>query len=324
MHLPVLMAGSERASARRVRGVDPRSIDWDDRRSGVCFVGSDGDNVQWLMGNFFSNPSYWASPDRGKLPYGWSACLAHLAQLCPQAVARAAATQGRNDRFVEWGGGYYYPDLFARDRPDRWALLARHARRTWSFMQQNGTRVIGFNVARHDAPDARKAYEVFAGETDGLLAILVFQYAPYEAGAGQVYWVKDRAGDEVPVITARYSVWAGANERPRAGTPARVAREIRDTLAKTPPQDLPRYDWAVAHAWSYFRRADGTDEDAEDPPAGPTPADAVRGYTPVTWCAGRLPAEVRVMDVEEMAWRLRMRRNPTQTRAALGPATGAQ
>ena len=318
MNLPVLMAGSKRHPPASVRSFDPRTIDWDERRSGVCFVGSDGDNVQWMTGNFFSNPSYWASPDRGKIPYGWSACLAQLAQLCPQALDRAAATQKPNDRFVEWGGGYYYPDLFAHDRPDRWALLARHARRTWSLMRRTGTGVIGFNVARYDSPEARRAYEVFAGQTDGLLAILVFQYAPYEAGAGTVYWVADRSGVEVPVITARYAIWAEANARPRAGTPAKVAREMRQTLAAVRESELPTYDWAIAHAWSYFRHADGTDEDAENPQAGPSPpADAVRGYTPVTWCARRLPADVRVMDVEEMAWRLRMRRNPRQTGSAL-------
>jgi hypothetical protein len=301
-----------------VRSFDPRTIDWDDPRSGVCFVGSDGDNVQWLTGNFFGNPSYWSSPDRGKVPFGWSACLAQLAQLCPPALDRAVSTQRPNDRFVEWGGGYYYPDLFAAERPDRWALLARHARRTGSLMCQTGTRVIGFNVAKHASPDARKAYEVFAGETDGLLAILVFQYAPYEAGAGTVSWVKDRAGNEVPVITARYAIWADANDRPRAGTPAKVAREIRDTLAATPAAELPRYDWAVAHAWSYFRHAHGSDESAENPPPGPAPDSAAqRGYTPVTWCADRLPAGARPIDPEEMAWRLRMRRNPAQTRAAI-------
>jgi hypothetical protein len=318
MNLPVLMAGSERLPPRRVRSFDPRTIDWNDRRSGVCFVGSDGDNVQWLTGNFFSNPSYWSTHNRGKIPFGWSACLAQLAQLCPPALDHAAATQGPNDRFVEWGGGYYYPDLFARERPDRRAVLARHARRTWSLMRQTGTRVIGFNVARYDAPEAHKAYEVFAGETEGLLAILVFQYAPYEAGAGEVYWVKDRAGAAVPVITARYSIWADANNRPRAGTPAKVAREIRESVAATARADLPRYDWAIAHAWSYFHRAPGTDEDAENPPPGPTPpADRVRGYIPVTWCARRLPAEVRAIDPEEMAWRLRMRQDPAETRAAI-------
>jgi len=312
------MAGSEHTKPPRVRSFDPRTIDWNDRRSGVGFVQSDGDNVQWLTGNFFSNPNYWATPDRGTIPFGWSACLAQLAELCPPALDRAARTQRPNDRFVEWGCGYYYPDLFARSRPDRWALLARHARRTWSLMEQTGTRVIGFNVADLEAPDARKAMQVFAGETEGLLAILVFQYAPYEAGAGKVEWVKDRAGVDVPVIAARYSIWSDANDRPRAGTPAKVAREIRDTLAATPPAELPRYDWAVVHAWSYFRRAPGADESAENPPPGaPLPADAARGYTPATWSADRLGPSARPMDPEELAWRLRMRRNPAQTRRAI-------
>ena len=330
MNLPVMMAGSGSADANaagagpapRVRGFDPRGIDWVDRRSGVAFVASDGDNVQWLTNDFFANPSYWASPQRGRVPFGWSGCLAHLAQLCPPAVARAAETQRPNDRFIEWGGGYYYPDLFAQNRPgDRWALLARHADRTWRLMRQTGTRIIGFNVARHDSPEAMKAYEVFAGQTDGLLAIFVFQYAPYEAGAGRVFWVKGRRGEEVPVVTARYSIWEHANARTRSGTPAKVAREIRETVAATPGGDLPRYDWAIAHVWSYFRPAPAgsDDEDAENlPPGASTPvAGSVRGYAPVAWCADRLPADVRVIDPEELAWRLRMRRNPEATRRAI-------
>ena len=75
-----------------------------------------------------------------------------------------------NDAFIEWGGGYYYPDLFGLKRPDRWGLLAQHARRTWELMKRNGTRIIGFNFSKFDSPDALRAYQVFAGQTEGLLA----------------------------------------------------------------------------------------------------------------------------------------------------------
>ena len=117
--------------------------------------------------------------------------------------------------FIEWGGGYYYPDRFGLNRPNRWELLAKQARRTWAMMKKNNTRMIGFNFANYDSPDARKAYEVFASQTDGLLAIFVFQYSPYEAGAGETFWVKDRNGIELPVITARYSIWEHT-QRPQA------------------------------------------------------------------------------------------------------------
>jgi hypothetical protein len=322
MNLPVLMAGTERIAPSRARSFDPRMIDWKDKRSAVSFVTSDGDNVDTYEGSFFRGPegrSYWGNPERGKIPFGWSCCFAHLAQLCPEAIEYAAATQTTNDWFVEFGGGYYYPDLFGMERTNRWELLARHARHTWEWMKKSNTRIIGFDVAKFDSPDALKAYEVIAGQTDGLLAILVFQYYPYEGGGGKTFWVKERNGVEVPVISARYSLWEHANQRARAGTPAKVAREIRQTVQQARPAELPRYDWAIAHAWSWFRNAPGPDEDAENMPREDAAAHGgQQGYVPVLWCAGRLPGDVRIVGPEELAWRIRMKHNPAQTRKLIG------
>jgi hypothetical protein len=320
MNLPVLMAGTAEPEPPKAKGLNPEAVDWDDRRSAVSFVGTDGDNVQWFEGNFFrGSRSYWDTPDRGKMPYGWSCCFAHLAQLCPQAIEYAQATRSPKDSFIEWGGGYYYPDRFGLQRTNRWELLARHARRTWELMKRTGTRIIGFNVSQADSPDARQAYEAFARQTDGLLAILVFQYDAYEAGAGKTLWVKDRNGFEVPVITARYSIWEHANNRARAGTPAKVAREIRETVAKSPPGQLPRYDWVICHAWSYFKKAPGADENAENLPQERAPDQGgVRGYAPVTWCAERLSPAIRVVSPEELVWRIRMRHDSAQTKQFLG------
>jgi hypothetical protein len=81
-----------------------------------------------------------------------------------------------------------------------------------------------------------------------------------------------------------------------------VAREIRETVAGTPKADLPRYDWAIAHVWSYFRQAPGDDENTENLPQTDAPGHGgVRGYTPVTWCAERLPETIRVVDPEELS-----------------------
>ena len=320
MNLPVLMAGTAAPIRRGATGFDPATIDWSDRRSAVAFIGTDGDNVQWLQGNFFrGSEAYWSNPDRGKIPYGWSCCFAQLAQLCPQAIDYALATRSPKDSFIEWGGGYYYPDHFGLARTDRWGLLARQARRTWALMQKTNTRIIGFNFTQHDSPDARKAYEVIAGQTDGLLGILVFQYYPYEGGAGKTFWVKDRNGIEVPVITARYAIWEHANNRARVGTPAKIAREIWETVEKTPREELPRYDWVVTHAWSYFKKTPGSDEDAENLPQETAEAGGgVRGYSPVTWCAERLPASIPVVSPEELVWRVRMKHDPAQTKTFMG------
>jgi hypothetical protein len=91
--------------------------------------------VQWFEGNFFrGSQSYWNSPGRGKIPFGWSCCFAHLAQLCPEAIEYALVTRSPNDSFIEWGGGYYYPDRFGSKRTNRWELLAEHSRRTWELV----------------------------------------------------------------------------------------------------------------------------------------------------------------------------------------------
>ena len=312
MNIPVLMAASEQhAIPPQTKVVDPRNIDFEDRRNCISFALTDGDNVQWLQSSFFhGNTSFWDNPERGKIPFGWSCCFAQLAQLCPVAIDYAIATQHDNDRLIEWGGGYYYPDLFGHSRPNRHELLAAHARRTWKLMQKTGTRIIAFNVAKIDSPDAKKAYQTFAKETDDLLAILAFQYAPYEGGAGATYWVKDSRGVDIPVTTARYSIWEHAN-RPRSGTPAKVAHEIQ----KVATGKSPHLDWVVVHAWSYFRHVSGNNDNAEEMPQDTAVAQGgERGYRPAVWCAERLPESVKVVSPEELCWRIRMKHDPTKTK----------
>ena len=81
---------------------------------------------------------------------------------------------------------------------------------------------------------------------------------------------------------------------------------------------LPRYDWVIVHAWSWFKSAPGADEAAEDlPQENAAAAGGVRGYSPAAWCADRLPASVRVVSPEELVWRIRMQHNPAQTKELL-------
>jgi hypothetical protein len=329
-NLPVLMAGAAAETPAQVPRFDPRRIDWSDRRSTVSFVSSDGDNVQWFETGFFDAPGYyWGNPHRGRIPFGWTAPLTHLAQLAPQIISYLAETATPNDELIEWHSGYFYPDLFALERPDRWELLAEQARRSWVMMRRNGTKIIGYNIRYLDRPDARRALEVMAAQTEGLTAILAFQYSPYNAGAGKVIWVRDKTGVEIPVITLRYQIWWHLNSRANTGTPMKIAREIGESAAQAARAGEPRHDWAMIHAWSYFRNAGGSiDENAENVPIRRDLAPdqtyeslgGVRGYDPALWSAQRLPADVRIVSVSEMAWRVRMQHDPLVTKKLLGQA----
>ena len=41
---------------------------------------------------------------------------------------------------------------------------------------------------------------------------------------------------------------------------------FRQTVEKSAPAELPRYSWVNTHAWSWFKKAPGAGEDAEDMP----------------------------------------------------------
>lgn len=323
LNLPVLMAGAHEAPAPQLPRFDPRGIDWNDARSTLSMFSSDGDNLLFFSNGFFRNsPYYWSTPGRGKMPFAWTAPLAHVVQLCPQPLEYALETRTPNDWFVEWHGGYYYPDLFASERSDRWTVLATQARRTWAQMRRSGANLIGYNIRHYDSPDAMKAYETIIGQTDGLLALLAFQYSPYNAGAGRVMWFKDSRGVDVPVITLRYQVWWNLNKRANTGTPAKIAREVRESAEQAAPRDLPRHDWGMVHVWSYFKETLGLNEDAENlPPKKELPPSVtyeklggVRGLAPSLWMADRLPASIHLVSPQEMAWRIRMQHDPATTK----------
>jgi len=310
MDLTVTMAGAEAVQPMKIPPFP--GIAWSDRRSGVCFIDTDGDNSEWWIGNFVRNTNYWADPRRGAMPFGWSCCFAHLTQICPYAIDYALKTRSTNDSFVEAGGGYFYPDRFGMARSNRWELLAEHTRQTWARMKKTNSRLLSFNFSQCDSPDARRACQVIADQTDGLLAILAFQYYPYEGGAGKVYWVRDSNGLDVPIITARYSIWEHSNQRDRSGTPAKIAREIQQAIAGA--GDQPRYDWVSVHAWSAFKQAPGVDEEAENmPQEHAEDHGGARGFAPALWCGQRLPSSIRVITPEEMALRIRMAHSPAQT-----------
>ena len=119
------------------------------------------------------------------------------------------------------------------------------------------------------------------------------------------------------MITARYSIWEHSNRRPRSGTPAKVAREIRETVAATPPAELPRYDWVISHVWSYFRRAGQGRRGRRSPPNDGQRRAAAGGRNPRLHPRGlvrpALPESIRVVSPEELVWRIRMQHDPQQT-----------
>ncbi len=311
LNVTVTSAGADEMDwARPIRTFDTRQIDLDDKGDAVSFIMTDGDNVQWFMGSFCMDKNYWASPDHGAFPVGWGAPYADLDQACPDANAYLVETQPETTTLNLHAGGYYYPDLLGKrlDPEVRRKVLTTHAKRLNYFMKRAGGTTLMFLCMDLDSKWARTAYAIFAREIDHLTGIFAIQYYPYEGGNGKVYWVKNAAGTDIPVVTAKYAIWANLKHE-RAGTPAKIARLINEDAAR----EETLLAWTTVHTWSGFKKTDNDDEEAENGRFGQDPA----AVTPTRWCVDRLKPAIRVVTPEELLWRIRLRDRPKQTRSIL-------
>ncbi|PQO45522.1 GxGYxYP domain-containing protein [Blastopirellula marina] len=315
--LPLLSVDLPGSGVPKIGGLDPRTIDWNWEGACTSLVMSDGDNVQWALGGFTSSPQqpYWDNPANGEFPFSWTAPVVPLSQTAPVAAEYLASTRPPNVSLVEFGGGYIFPDFFGTKR-DETDLLDRYAARLAPWMEATDTRVLCLLLLDLDSPAAARAYETFARHMPQLTGIIAMQYAPYEGGAGKVFWVNDGQGGELPVMTCRYAVWEHA-DRPNAGTPSQVAKLASCEL---PPAVDPeqRLAWTVVHAWSWFREGNLPAQE-EVRQRGAERKGAQRGMAVAKWCEQKLTDDVRAVTIEELLWRLRMAHDPQGTTQRLSP-----
>ncbi len=319
-NLPVLMAGANQRPCRKLTNLNPASIDYQNGRHFTSFLMSDGDNLGLMLAGFPQNKNFWAHPLHGQFPFGWTTCVSHLTQLCPEALNALAETAPAGSSVFEHGGGYYYPDQLAKNRPNRPQILRLHARRMSNLFARNGCNMLSFICSKVESPEAMEAYEIYAKEIDGLAGMIAIQYAPYDGGNGKIFWVKNADGVEIPVVTVKFSIWNNA-PWPRGGTPAKVANLINLHAQTLEEYGHPSYSVTAVHAWSRFQQAEGASDIAENVPRiGKTDEQepgGELGLGPVQWCIGRLDPMVKVVSPEELFWRLRMEHNPRQTNAAI-------
>ncbi len=295
-NVTVLSAGTRHYRPSPLPKLDPAAIDWEDDRFPVSFLMSDGDNTGWVARGFWGHPSgnphgvFWDHPEHGDFPMGFTVATSDLADFAPVVIDRLAATKPEHTSVVHFSS-YFYPDLFGSEREGREEALREIARTKARQMERTGSHILTFIAADTASSESQEAMRIFAEEIRPLLGMLVIDFAPYNAKQGQIYWIDDGRGGEVPAVTPRYALWHELNA-PNAGGPEEVAGFMN--------QDHDQFDgaWASVHAWSQFPRPDGPDSD--------------QGIPAVRRTVETVDTEkVNVVSPEEMLWRLRVARNRT-------------
>lgn len=268
------------------------------------FVMSDGDNMQWTIGNFINNPSYWGNSRKDSIGLNWTLCPIELSIVSPMTWNSLVESKPSLSSLIEYGGGYQYPDLFAKNRSNRTELLRQFARRVNAHISELGIKVFGFICRDISSADSQEAFQIYAEELKDISGMIAVQYFPYEQ-QGEIYWKKNLHGINIPIVTARYSIWNEVNEyRPRAGTPEYIASLInRDFNSNN--KDRYRNTWTIVHAWSDFSESSKL---VEFPFVG---VNAV--YT----SRNLLETPIKMVSINELLWHIRMEYYPEQTKQML-------
>ncbi len=299
---------SERQSASLAKIVNPQFINYDKKKNYVSFFLSDGDNVQWMMNDFKNG--YYTVPEAEevKMTFGMPASV--LPMLAPAQFDNLMGAQNKSCTVMEMlGGGYYYVDNYGSDG-NRGQSLETAAERLAAHMRQHRIKILGV-MAKEDVKSAAamEAYQAYVDANDQLEGIVALQYSPYACGAGEILWVTNKDGYDIPVITVKYSLWNfGDRNDAREGTPSYIAGLLKDEAQEE------SFSAICVHAWSSFSDYGVTD----DPLAENETKGGLNGAKAAKLCMGHLDENFEAVNMQELVWRIRMSARPEQTRRYLG------
>lgn len=160
----------------------------------VCFVISDGDNIQWLSGTS-DNKNNWANPDRTRLNLGWTISPA-FAELAPAMYKKyvdnnITTSEGRNCLVASPSGiGYYFPGIMP-NLANECDLLNKYMRKA----DLNIVNIIDVDLGAHNPNQYLRQSNIDA--------LFYYTYgANYTGMNGKISWYKDK-----PSIGGRYTLW---------------------------------------------------------------------------------------------------------------------
>ncbi|KZV96613.1 hypothetical protein EXIGLDRAFT_833459 [Exidia glandulosa HHB12029] len=258
----------------------------DDGRSFyVAFVLTDGDNLQWELNDFSTGSFWWAAPQRGTIPLTWGIPASALALSTPDALGWYQSTASSNDGFVNYADAYAYIDIF----PSSAALS------TFVASRQSTAHRIGVHsaVVFTNSWNSRNAtaYNTFVAADPSVQAIFPLQYSSYAAGEGALL----RTRSNVPVLSAKISLWNLGRNDTQFGDPAHVA-DVLNSWASGSGRGHAlqnRVAWVPVHAWSTFAAPADAQEIATNGQLG--------GYSAALYASRKLAPGIKLVTLDDIA-----------------------
>lgn len=275
---------TERQQPVQAQSFNPKLIDFDKKRNYVSFFLSDGDNIQWMMQDFATG--FYDVPEAIEVKMSYGLPVSTLSMMAPAQLHNLMNLRRDECSVLEMlGGDYYYIDTYSQNN-NRNDNLKIAAERLAVSMRRYHVGLLGVMAMDVKSVASKEAYQTFVDANDRLEGIIALQYSPYAGGGGEVFWVTNKNGYDIPVITVRYSLWDRIHER--EGSPDFIASKLKAEA------QVESFSAICVHAWSRF---EGN----------------AHGAAAARLCAGKLDGRFEVVNMQELVWRLRMSRHPEQT-----------
>ena len=279
---------TERQQPVQAQSFNPKFIDFGKKRNYVSFFLSDGDNIQWMMQDFAT--SFYDVPEAIEVKMSYGLPVSTLSMMAPAQLHNLMNLRRDECSVLEMlGGGYYYIDTYSQNN-NRNDNLKVAAERLAVSMRRYHVGLLGVMAMDVKSVASKEAYQAFVDANDRLEGIIALQYSPYAGGGGEVFWVTNKNGYDIPVITVRYSLWDRIHER--EGSPDFIASKLKAEA------QVESFSAICVHAWSRF---EGN----------------AHGAAAARLCAGKLDGRFEVVNMQELVWRLRMSQRPEQTKKYL-------
>lgn len=196
----------------------------------VCFVMTDGDNIQWLLNWFATDERWFGSNNRGLTNIGWtiSPALSELAPTVMQKIYNESKNnpEGR-DYFIAApsGLGYVFPDMFTD--------LNSYCNLLNDYMIKSDLKIVNI-IGNDESPLTLYPYLI----QENIEGIFYYDYSKYSKLNGEITFYNDK-----PIISARYNLWGGFD------SPSSLIEKINESPRD--PYSQEGYSLIPVHNWSY-------------------------------------------------------------------------
>ena len=162
----------------------------------VCFVMSDGDNIQWLLNWFYTDERWFGNQNRGQVDIGWTISPA-LSELAPTVMNKIYSNASNNingkDYFIAGPSGYSY--IY----PDDYIQLEQYTEKLNNYMSKSDLGIV--NIIGNSI---NNFYLYPYLNKPSIDAIFYYDFSNYSRFNGNIHFLNNK-----PIITARYNLWGG-------------------------------------------------------------------------------------------------------------------